>query len=90
MDFASFLEIMHVHSKKEKCQQEIVAAFQAHDKNGRGYVSAAELKHILTRFGEKLSATEVDRLFKEAGVQASGQVRCEDIIKVLLTPLPDY
>ncbi len=32
----------------------------------------------------------VDRLFKEAGVQGRGQVRGEDVLKVLLTPLPDY
>jgi hypothetical protein len=28
VDFASFLELMHQHAQKEKCQQEIVAAFQ--------------------------------------------------------------
>jgi len=32
----------------------------------------------------------VDKLFRDAGVQSSGQVRYDDIIKVLLTPLPDY
>jgi len=32
----------------------------------------------------------VDKLFRDAGVQSSGEVRYDDIIKVLLTPLPDY
>jgi len=32
----------------------------------------------------------VDKLFRDAGVQSGGQVRYDDIIKVLLTPLPDY
>ena len=31
----------------------------------------------------------VDKLFRDAGVQSS-EVRYDDIIKVLLTPLPDY
>lgn len=88
IDFATFLDIMYEHSQNEKCQQEIVSAFQAHDKAGRGYVSARELVHILTNFGEKISKPEVDRLFKEAQVQDS--VRCDDILRVLLTPLPDY
>ena len=37
-----------------------------------------------------LNALTVDKLFRDAGVQSSGQVRYDDIIKVLLTPLPDY
>ena len=32
----------------------------------------------------------VEKLFRDAGVQANGQVRYDDIVKVLLTPLPDY
>ena len=32
----------------------------------------------------------VDKLFRDAGVQPNGQVRYDDIIKVLLTPVPDY
>ena len=32
----------------------------------------------------------VEKLFRDAGVQARGQVRYDEIIKVLLTPLPDY
>jgi len=32
----------------------------------------------------------VEKLFRDAGVQSNGQVRYDDIIKVLLTPLPDY
>ncbi|ELU18257.1 hypothetical protein CAPTEDRAFT_20883 [Capitella teleta] len=90
VDFASFLELMHQHAQKEKCQQEIVAAFQAHDRSGNGTVPTSELHHILCKFGEKLSSAEVDRLFQEAGIQAKGSVRYEDILRVLLTPIPDY
>jgi Ca2+-binding EF-hand superfamily protein len=49
---------MHLHSQKEKCQQEIMSAFQAHDLSGRGSVAAKDLMHILTNFGEKLSRPE--------------------------------
>ncbi len=55
VDFATFLDIMHQHSEKEKCQEEIMAAFQAH---GKGSVPAADLQHILTKFGEGLSQPE--------------------------------
>lgn len=90
IDFATFVSILDKHSRLEKCQQDIVDAFKAHDRSGEGVVSAAELRHILTQFGDKMSSAEVDKLFRDAGVQSSGQVRYDDIIKVLLTPLPDY
>ena len=49
---------MHVHSQREKCQAEIMAAFASHDRDGNGTVEASELLHILTRFGEKLTSAE--------------------------------
>lgn len=86
IEFATFLDIMHQHSQREKCQEEIMAAFHAH---GKGTVPSAELEHVLSHFGEKLTQAEVSRLFKEAGA-SQGHVRCDDVLKVLLTPLPDY
>lgn len=58
IDFGTFLELMYQHSQVEKCQQDILAAFKAHDKGGRGKVPASELVHILSNFGEKLSRAE--------------------------------
>lgn len=58
VDFATFLEIMYKHSQVERCQQEVLGAFQAHDKKSNGTVPGAELHHILTKFGEKLSKEE--------------------------------
>jgi calmodulin len=90
IDFATFIQIMEKHSKVEKCQQDIIDAFKAHDKNGVGSVPGAELKHILTQFGNKMTPAEVDQLFKDAGVSTSGPVHYDRIIKVLLNPLPGY
>ena len=58
IDFASFLDIMHKHSDTEKCQEEILAAFRAHDRSGKGVVPGPELTHILTKCGEKLTQAE--------------------------------
>jgi len=58
IDFASFLEVMYVHSQKEKCQQEILQGFQAQDSRGTGTVPGNELMQTLTKFGEKLDRQE--------------------------------
>jgi len=88
MDFATFIQVMEKHAKVEKCQQDIIDAFKAHDRTGAGSVPGGELKHILTQFGNKMTPAEVDQLFKDAGVSTSGPVHYDRIIKVLLNPLP--
>lgn len=49
---------MHLHSQKEKCQQEIMSAFKCHDENKTGTILGTELTNILTNFGEKLTNGE--------------------------------
>jgi len=58
IDFATFVSILDKHSRHEKCQQDIVEAFKAHDRSGHGVVPASELRHILTQFGDKMSPAE--------------------------------
>lgn len=38
------------------------------DKDGNGFISAAELRHIMTNLGEKLTDEEVDEMIREADV----------------------
>ena len=58
LSFADFLEVMHIHSQKEKSDKEIRAAFKASDPNKKGTMPVKELRHILQGWGEKLSAKE--------------------------------
>lgn len=90
IDFASFLNIMHDHSRVEDKQTELKAALIAHDREKRGYVEASELKHILTTMGEKLTSREVDTLLREAGMQSSGHINISKFVDTVMTPQPDY
>lgn len=49
---------MHEHSQVENRQKELKAALLSQDREKRGFVNAAELKHILTNIGEKLTSKE--------------------------------
>ena len=44
------------------------------DKDGNGYISAAELRHVMTNLGEKLTDEEVDEMIREADIDGDGQV----------------
>ncbi|XP_022310738.1 calmodulin-like protein 4 [Crassostrea virginica] len=90
IEFASFLEAMHDHSQVENPEKELLNAFKSHDRERRGYVNASEVQHIMLSMGERLSRQEVDSIFREMGVQPGGQIRYNDFVKSLLTPVPDY
>lgn len=90
MDFASFLEAMHDHSKVENVDKELLNAFLAHDEEKKGYVPAGEVRNILMKIGMQLSRGEVDALFRETNVSPGGQIRYHDFLKTLLMPVPDY
>lgn len=44
------------------------------DKNGDGYISASELRHVMTTLGEKLTDDEVDEMIREADIDGDGKV----------------
>ncbi len=42
--------------------------------DGNGFISAAELRHVMTNLGEKLTDEEVDEMIREADIDGDGQV----------------
>lgn len=65
--------------KDTDSEEEIKEAFKVFDKDGNGYISAAELRHVMTNLGEKLSETEVDEMIREADVDGDGQINYEGL-----------
>lgn len=43
-------------------EEEIIEAFKVFDKDGNGFISAAELRHVMTNLGEKLTDEEIDEM----------------------------
>ncbi|XP_055699701.1 uncharacterized protein LOC129799646 [Phlebotomus papatasi] len=90
MSFADFLEIMHQHSTVENLPDEVIEAFKAADPEGKGTISAKQLRHLLQNWGEGLSVREVDNIYREANVSNNGTVRYADFVKIACAPVPDY
>ena len=63
--------------KDTDSEEEIREAFRVFDKDGNGYISAAELRHVMTNLGEKLTDEEVDEMIREADIDGDGQVNYE-------------
>ncbi len=67
-------------SKKLKdtdTEDELKEAFLVFDKDGNGFISAAELRHVMTNLGEKLTDEEVDEMIREADTDGDGQINYE-------------
>ena len=63
--------------KDTDSEEEIREAFRVFDKDGNGFISAAELRHVMTNLGEKLTDDEVDEMIREADIDGDGQVNYE-------------
>ena len=75
IDFPEFLDIMTQQMKDT--EEEIREAFRVFDKDGSGFISAAELRHIMTNLGEKLTDEKVDEMIRKADTNGDGQVNYE-------------
>ena len=56
---------------------------QVFDKDGNGFISAAELRHVMTNLGEKLTDEEVDEMIREADIDGDGQINYEEFVKMM-------
>jgi calmodulin len=63
--------------------EEIRESFSVFDRDGTGRISAAELRHVMTTVGEKLSDQEVDAMIREIDVDRDGQIIYEEMVRMM-------
>ena len=67
------------------CEEGLLEAFRVFDKDGNGFISASELRHVMTNLGEKLTDEEVDEMIKEADIDGDGLVNYEEFVTMMTT-----
>jgi calmodulin len=85
VEFPEFLTMMARKMKDVDSEEEIIEAFKVFDKDGNGFISAAELRHIMTNLGEKLTDEEVDEMIREADIDGDGQINYEEFVKMMMS-----
>eukprot|EP01096_Ripella_sp_DP13-Kostka_P009467 TRINITY_DN363_c0_g1_i1.p1 TRINITY_DN363_c0_g1~~TRINITY_DN363_c0_g1_i1.p1 ORF type:complete len:179 (+),score=105.58 TRINITY_DN363_c0_g1_i1:33-539(+) len=85
IDFKTFTNLYKKKMKTARdLESDMRAAFEAIDKEGNGTILEAELRQILTTLGEPLLYNEVDRLLRDIDIDASGYVRYDDFVDLLV------
>jgi len=82
ISFEGFLPILTsvIKNKKRDTAEDFIEGLRHFDKDGNGYISSAELRHLLTTLGEKLNDEEVETLL--AGHEDStGNIMYEDFVR---------
>lgn len=83
--FEQFLPIYSTISKNRDTStyEDFIEGFRVFDKDQNGTISGAELRHLLTSLGERMSEEEVSELFINQE-DPQGNINYEDFVKCVL------
>lgn len=86
IDFPEFLTLMARKTMQDiDYEEEIKEAFKIFDKNDNKHISAAELRHVMSNLGEKLTDEEVDEMIREADIDGDGQINYEEFVRNMMS-----
>ena len=63
--------------------EDFIEGMRHFDKDGNGFISSAELRHMLTSLGEKMSEEDVENLI-HGQEDSSGNVNYEQFVRMVL------
>ena len=84
IDFDEFMAIMTKNSPETQTEEEVINAFRVFDKDGKGLISSAELKHIMMTIGDKMTEEEADEMVNEADIDEDGMINYEEFVRMMM------
>ena len=85
IDFEEFILLMEMKMNDSDEEQDIIEVFKVFDNDGNGYITAAELRHVMTNLEEKLTDEEIDEMINEADIDGDGQINYEEFVKMMMS-----
>ncbi|KAK3093112.1 hypothetical protein FSP39_011207 [Pinctada imbricata] len=84
IDFDEFLTMMAKKQNAIDAEDQIREAFKVFDKDNLGYITASELRRIMTTLGDKLPDEEVDEMIEEVDLDGDGKIDYLDFKEAFL------
>ncbi|XP_077987318.1 uncharacterized protein LOC144441926 [Glandiceps talaboti] len=85
IEFDEFLLLMAKKIKEQDDDDDLREAFSVFDKDGNGFISASELRHVMMNLGQSMSEDEVAEMIREADTDGDGQVNYEEFVSMMTT-----
>eukprot|EP01117_Protostelium_nocturnum_P009748 TRINITY_DN3485_c0_g1_i1.p1 TRINITY_DN3485_c0_g1~~TRINITY_DN3485_c0_g1_i1.p1 ORF type:complete len:159 (+),score=59.30 TRINITY_DN3485_c0_g1_i1:150-626(+) len=85
IEFNTFCRMVAIQQNRVVSESDILDAFRVFDKKKDGTISSAEMRHVLTTVGEKLTEDEVDEMLREADIDASGMINYIEFVRMLMS-----
>ncbi|XP_045186893.1 neo-calmodulin-like [Mercenaria mercenaria] len=86
IEFPEFLSILAKIIKDTDPETELTEAFKVFDKESSGNISNADLRRIMTTYGEVLNDEEVEEMIREADTDGDGIVDYAEFISMVIQP----
>ena len=74
IEFDEFLGMMEEKMRSVIPDDTLQEAFEVFDKDGNGFISLDELRHVMSCLGVVLSKTEVQKMMEEADMDKDGML----------------
>jgi hypothetical protein len=75
---AAFTRARVVNPVRNDEEEELMEAFRIFDRDGNGFITHAELRHVMTNLGETLSDEEIGDMIRSADLDGDGQINFEE------------
>ncbi|KAH3881160.1 hypothetical protein DPMN_005083 [Dreissena polymorpha] len=81
--YNEFVKLYRACAPGTDSKERLEDAFRVFDKENEGKIKAEDLRDLLTRLGEPLSHSEVDRMFRLTEFDRHGFIKYEDFCKMV-------
>ncbi|GKV25126.1 hypothetical protein SLE2022_364920 [Rubroshorea leprosula] len=95
--FVEFDELVNAMTDLPELKQEILRnqehlaeAFSLFDRDGNGYITAAELAGAMAKMGQPLTYKELTEMIREADCDGDGMINFDEFASVMTKSAPEY
>ena len=85
IDFPEFLCIMAGQRMEQVTEEDLIEGFKVFDKDGNGFISTKEIRHVMIGLGEIFTDQEVDDMIRESDLDRDGQINYAEFVKMMLS-----